>query len=136
MEYHGYTISTDKSLLSVDRIMEFLDQTYWANGRSREKVETSIANSALCFGVYYRSEQVGFARVVTDFVSIYWIGDVFIAEEHRGRGLGKRLVRAIVEAPELQGLAGILATRDAHGLYRQFGFESDPENLMRRPRLR
>jgi GNAT superfamily N-acetyltransferase len=127
-----YQISTDKSLLSVERISYFLSQTYWAQNRTREQIELTIANS-LCYGLYHEGQQVGFARVVTDGVAMFWLGDVFIDPKHRGKGLGKKLVQHIIESPELRGLGGLLATRDAHSLYEQFGFYRDPERLMKRP---
>jgi len=118
----GYTISTDKARLDVDLIHAFLsERAYWALGRSRALVETSIANS-LCFGVYAGDQQVGFARVVTDCATFAWLCDVFILEAQRGRGLAKWLVEVIVAHPDLQGLRRmLLATRDAHELYRRFG---------------
>ena len=86
----------------------------------------------MCFGAYHGGKQVGFARVVTDRATMYWLCDVFIAEEYRGKGLGKRLIRCIVECDELQDLVGILGIRDAHGLYEQFGFKRDQNRFMRR----
>ncbi len=126
-----FRISDDKTLLCMDRVCEFLSKSYWANQRSREKVELSIGNS-ICYGVYHGDQQVGFARVVTDYATIYWLCDVFIDEEYRGRGLGKKLVQCIVESEALTGLAGILGTRDAHGLYEKYGFRREAEKMMRR----
>lgn len=118
----GFTISTDKARLDVDLIHAFLsERAYWALGRSRARVEASIANS-LCFGVYTAAQQVGFARVVTDGATFAWVCDVFILEAQRGHGLGKWLVETIIAHPDLQGLRRmLLATRDAHELYRRFG---------------
>jgi Methylase of polypeptide chain release factors len=124
-----YFISNDKSLLSIDRIHMLLSQSYWANTRTKDKIELSIKNS-ICYGVYYRDIQVGFARVVTDFSTMYWLCDVIIDEEHRGKGLGKKLVGAISNATELIGLRGILRTRDAHGLYEQHGYVKDGDHFM------
>lgn len=126
-----YRISDDKSLLSLERIGEFLAKSYWADQRPLGTIERSIQNS-LCYGVYLRDRQVGFARAVTDYATIYWLCDVYIDEEYRGLGLGKRLVQCIVESDSLKGLAGILGTRDAHGLYEQFGFQKESERMMRR----
>jgi GNAT superfamily N-acetyltransferase len=123
MTQEGYAISGDKKLISIDRVCELLAQSYWAQQRSREAVERSIENS-LCWGVYFKGEQVGFARAVTDCATIYWLCDVIIDEKHRGKGLGKALVDCAVNSKELAGLRGILATKDAHGLYGQYGFES------------
>ena len=118
-----FTISTDKSRLQFDVIYRFLiEESYWSQGRTREQTERAIEHS-LCFGVYQGDRQIGFARVVSDFATFAYLGDVFVLEEFRGRGLSKWLMETIVEYPELQGLRRwILATRDAHGLYEQYGF--------------
>src|SRR5579859_5597300 len=137
MEYtrEHYLISNDKGKLDVDVIHEFLSKrSYWATGRSREIVERSIANS-LCFGVYDTDakQQVGFARVVTDFAIFAYIADVFILEPYRGRGLSKWLIESIRAHPDLQHLGRwLLATKDAHEWYRQFGFHEleAPERWM------
>jgi GNAT superfamily N-acetyltransferase len=100
------------------------DESYWAKGRTPEQTKTAIENS-ICFGVYHGDRQAAFARVVTDRATFAYIGDLFVLEEFRGRGLSKRLMEAIVSHPELQGLRRwILATRDAHGLYEQFEFSA------------
>lgn len=117
-----YAISTDRSRFDLDLIHSFLTSSYWAEGIRREIVERSIENS-LCFGIFDHDEQVGFARVITDRATFAYLGDAFIIESHRGRGLSKQLMRAIMEHPELQGLRRwSLVTRDAHKLYEQFGF--------------
>lgn len=128
----AYSISTDRSLLNVETIHGFLSRSYWAQGIPRETVERSIRGS-MCFGVYENSHQVGFARVITDGVTFAYLADVFILEPHRGRGLSKWLVATILAHPDLQGLRRfMLATRDAHGLYQQFGFTplAQPERFM------
>ncbi len=110
-------------------------ESYWAQGRTLEQTETAIANS-VCFGAYEDGRQAAFARVVTDHATFAYLGDVFVMPEFQGRGIGKRLMRAIIEHPELQGLRRwILATRDAHSLYEKFGFHSlkFPERWMERP---
>ena len=120
----GYEISTDKTRLDLDRVHRFLStEAYWAPGVPRKVVERSIENS-ICFGVYsHGGEQVGFARAVTDRATFAWLADVYIESEHRGHGLGKRLVATVLEHPELQGLRRwMLGTADAHELYRRFGF--------------
>jgi GNAT superfamily N-acetyltransferase len=131
-----YEISTDKARLDHDRIEAFLRESYWAAHRSHEVIERSIAAS-LCFGVYQRSDAllVGFARVVTDYATFSWLADVYIDPAHRGAGLGKALMQTIVSTPELAGVRMLLMTRDAHGLYRQYGFEAppNPEEWMARP---
>ena len=130
-----FVINTDKSRLQIALIHEFLfHESYWAQNRSLEQTERAIENS-LCFGVYCEERQIGFARVVSDFATFAYLGDVFILEEFRGRGLSKRLMRTIVEHPDLQGLRRwLLATRDAHGLYEQFDFTplKVPERWMER----
>src|SRR5882724_6714159 len=127
-----YEISTDRNHLDIAVIHDFLRSSYWAQGISRALVERSVQNS-LCFGAYFGGQQVGFARVITDFAAFAYVADVFVVPEHRGRGVAKILMRAIVEHPELQGLRRLLlATRDAHGLYAQFGFQplTHPEDFM------
>ena len=133
-----YRISTDRTLLDLDAIHNFLTQSYWAAGIPRDVVARAIEHS-LCFGVYREPEagggrqQAGFARVITDYATYGYVADVYILEEHRGRGLGKWLMRCIMEHPELQGLRRwSLVTRDAHGLYREFGFRelAKPERHM------
>ena len=126
-----YTISTDPRRLDLDLIHDFLSRrSYWAAGRSRERVVCSIEHS-LPFGLYHPSGQVGFARVVTDHVVIAFVADVFVLEAHRGGGLGKWLVETVVRAPELQRVRRwMLGTRDAHDLYRRFGFAEPPPGLL------
>jgi N-acetylglutamate synthase-like GNAT family acetyltransferase len=118
-----FTISTDKSRLQFDVIYGFLvEESYWSQGRTREQMERAIEHS-LCIGIYQGDRQIGFARVVSDFATFAYLGDVFVLEEFRGRRLSKWLMETIVEYPDLQGLRRwLLATRDAHGLYEQYGF--------------
>jgi GNAT superfamily N-acetyltransferase len=130
-ENDEYTISTDKSLLQKETIQGFLSRSYWANTRSREMLERSIENS-LCFGMYVGTRQVGFARVVTDFATMYWLCDVFIDEEYRGEGLGKKLVSYVTEFEAIRNLSATLATKDAHKLYEQYGYTKEPDRFMRR----
>ena len=119
-----FEISTDRSRLDVDVIHTVLETSYWAQGRRRSVVERSIRNS-LCFGVYIAGRQVAFARVVSDRAVFAYLMDVFVVPEFRGRGIAKALMRAVLEHPELQNLrVFLLATRDAHDLYKQFGFRS------------
>lgn len=129
-----YFISTDKSKLNVQIIHKFLsERSYWAKGRALETIQKSIDHS-LCFGIYHPSGKfVGFGRVVTDFAVFAFVLDVFILEEYRGRGLGKRLVDYIVNFPELKDLKRWqLGTADAHGLYERYGFSglAAPERHM------
>jgi GNAT superfamily N-acetyltransferase len=119
----GYEISTDPAKLDLDFLHAFLRTAYWSTGVPRPVLERSIASS-LPFGLYAPSgDQAGFARAVTDYSIYAYIGDVFVADAHRGCGLGKFLVSCVLAHPELQGLRRwALATADAHGLYRQLGF--------------
>ena len=118
-----FLISTDPARLDLDVIHGFLTNCYWAKGIPREVVARSIEH-ALCFGIYDGSgAQVAFARVISDFATVAYVGDVFVIDSHRGRGLGKWLMEAITAHPSLHGLRRwILTTRDAHGLYSQVGF--------------
>jgi GNAT superfamily N-acetyltransferase len=118
-----FLISTDRARLDLDVIHGFLRNCYWAKGIPREVVARSVEHS-LCFGVYDSSgAQVGFARVVSDFATVAYLGDVFVLESHRGRGLSKALMECVMLHPALQNLRRwILLTRDAHGLYARFGF--------------
>jgi GNAT superfamily N-acetyltransferase len=130
-----FLISTDPARLNLDVIYGFLTNCYWSKGIPREVVARSVEHS-LCFGVYDGSgAQVGFARVVSDFATVAYLGDVFILESHRGRGLSKLLMECITQHPALQGLRRwILLTRDAHGLYQKFGFTpvTAPDRYMER----
>ncbi len=123
----NFLISTDRSRLDIGVIHGFLTESYWAKDVPVSVVQKSIENS-LCFGVYdtiSAVQQIGFARAITDYATFAYLADVFILEPHRGKGLSKWLISCILAHPELQGLRRwMLATRDAHGLYRQFGFEA------------
>ena len=128
----GYSISTDPARLDVDAIHAFLTTSYWCAGIPKEIVEKSLRRS-LCFGLYYEDRQVGLARVITDESTFAYLCDVYVLEEHRGRGLGHWLMEAVMSHPSLQGLRRYhLVTRDAHSLYRDFGFASlaSPEGHM------
>jgi GNAT superfamily N-acetyltransferase len=134
-DHAGFTISTDTRDLDLDTIYRFLSQdAYWAHGRSREQVERSIANSALCVGLYAgdpargAARQVGFARLVSDLATYAWLCDVFVLPETRGRGLGKWMIESVVDLASTHGIPRILlATRDAHGLYAGRGFVPLPQ---------
>jgi GNAT superfamily N-acetyltransferase len=118
----GFLISTDKTKLDNEVIWQYLTRSYWFKGVKKPLIEKLIKNS-LCFGVYHQNKQIGFARIVSDFGTFAYLADVFILEEYRGRGLSKWLMIEIMNHPDLKGLRRImLATRDAHGLYAQFGF--------------
>lgn len=130
----AYLISTDPTRLDPEVIHGYLSRSYWAAWRPRAVTERSLRN-ALCFGLYHNELQVGLARVITDYATFAWLCDVFVLEEHRGQGLGVWLIEMVVSHPDLRGLRRmLLATRDAHGLYRHHGFASlaSPEGWMER----
>jgi GNAT superfamily N-acetyltransferase len=127
-----FVVSTDPALIDLNVVHGFLTECYWAKGIPRDVVARSIENS-LCFGVYAEGKQVGFARVISDYATYAYIGDVFLIESLRGRGLGKWLIECVMRHPRLQGLRRwSLVTRDAHGLYSKLGFEplKKPQNYM------
>lgn len=127
-----FTISTDPARLDRDTIVDFLARAYWAKGRPRERTERALANS-LVFGLYDEEKQIGLARVVSDYAVFAYLCDVFIHEDYRTHGLGKWLMETVHGHPDLQGLRRwTLATRDAHRLYRQFGWDTlaNPESWM------
>jgi GNAT superfamily N-acetyltransferase len=126
------TISTDKTKLDVPFIQDFLKDIYWAAGRTIDEVQTTI-DSSFCFGIYLNEVQIGFARVVTDYVVFGYLMDVFIAEEHRGNGYSSILIDAMMNEPVLKNIKiWRLATSDAHFLYEKFGFSAlaHPEKMM------
>lgn len=131
----AFLISTDRARLDFNVIHDFLsNSSYWATGRSLETVRRSIENS-LAFGLYENERQVGFARVVTDYATFAWVADVFVLDEFRGRGLGTWLMEVMLAHPQLQGFRRwTLATKDAHEIYRKFGFSElkRPERWMER----
>jgi GNAT superfamily N-acetyltransferase len=127
-----FTVTTDPGLIDLDMVYGFLTECYWAKGIPREVVARSIENS-LCFGLYAQGKQIGFARVISDGATYAYIGDVFVLESFRGRGLGKWLMECIMQHPRLQGLRRwSLVTRDAHALYAHLGFTplKRPQNYM------
>jgi GNAT superfamily N-acetyltransferase len=128
-----FIISTDRDRLQIEAIHQFLsEESYWAKTRTREQTATAIKNS-LPFGVYKGENQIGFARVVTDYATFAYLGDVYVLEEFRGLGLSKWLMETIVGHPELQGFRRwVLATKDAHKLYEKYGFTplKHPERWM------
>ena len=130
----GYLISTDKSRIDIETVHHFLSHSYWAENIPLDVVRKSIENS-LCFAIYHQQRLVGFARAVSDFATFAYLADVFILPEERGKGLSKWLIGIIMDHPQLQGLRRFtLATRDAHGLYAQFGFSvfDRPERWMQK----
>ncbi len=129
--FRAFIISDDKDKIQLNRVCELLSGSYWANSRPREIIEKSIAHS-ICFGIYTGGRQVGFARCVTDYATIYWLADVIIDPAYRGQGLGKALIEAVVGHEQLAGCSGILGTKDAHGLYEQYGFQRVNDRFMRK----
>jgi GNAT superfamily N-acetyltransferase len=126
------TIATDKSKLDVPFIQNFLKDVYWSAGRTIAEVQTTIDHS-FCFGIYFDEQQIGFARVITDYIVFAYVMDVFIDEKHRGKGYSSDLIRAMLEEPKLQQVKiWRLATADAHFLYEKFGFAllARPERMM------
>jgi len=126
------TVSTDKSKLDIPFIQSFLKDVYWAAGRTIEEVQTTI-DSSFCFGIYIDDNQIGFCRVITDYVVFAYVMDVFIDENYRGKGYSSILINALMTEPKLQQIKiWRLATSDAHFLYEKFGFNSlaHPEKMM------
>ena len=126
------TVSTDKNKLDVPFIQNFLKDIYWAAGRTIEEVQTTI-EASVCFGIYKDDKQIGFARVITDYVVFAYLMDVFIEEKHRGKGYSSLLIETMMNEPQLQQVKiWRLATSDAHFLYEKFGFTAlaHPEKLM------
>jgi len=129
---NGFLYSTDRSKLDISYIHDFLRNSYWAKEIPEEVVRKSIDNS-LCFGIYNNDQQIGFARLVTDYATFAYLADVFVDEKFRGRGISKGLMKFILSLEFMNGLRRIvLATLDAHGLYKQFGFQQleRPERYM------
>jgi GNAT superfamily N-acetyltransferase len=127
-----YTVSTDPARLDFDALHAYLAQSYWSPGVPRAVIERAAANS-LCFGLFHHTEQVGYARVVSDRATFAYLCDVYVLEAHRGKGLSKWLMQLVSAHPDLQGLRRfMLATKDAHGLYAQFGFTplANPARMM------
>ena len=128
-------ITDDKSKFPVDEAIELLHKSYWAAERSPEVIKKSIENS-IVFGVYEKDTKseklIGMARVITDFVTTFYLADVIVDEKYRGNGIGKKLISEIVSDKRFSSLLGILVTKDAHGLYERFGFVKDSEKAMTR----
>ncbi len=128
-----YTLKIGSPEGGAEAVKRLLAQTYWAPERPLESIARSIENSR-CYCVYHSGELVGFARVISDFATTFYVCDVIVDEAHRSRGIGKMLLGAISDDPDYKGLLGVLLTRDAHGLYEQYGFERDEKCAMRRKR--
>jgi GNAT superfamily N-acetyltransferase len=128
----GYELDDDRARVDLEAVHAFLTTSYWAEGRPLAEVRRLVGEAARIVGVYHEGAQVGFCRAVSDAMSIAYLADVYVLEQHRGRGLGVELVREMVENGPLSRVRWVLHTRDAHGLYRQFGFGEPSERLMER----
>jgi GNAT superfamily N-acetyltransferase len=130
---HGIELDDDPARIDVDAVHDFLsNDAYWAEGRSRETVERTVREASRVVGLYADGQQVGFARAFTDGVSIVYLADVYVLPELRGRGLGVELVREMVDGAPWRGVTWLLHTRDAHELYRRFGFGAPSERVLER----
>ncbi len=134
MEWHRdeYVISDDRSRVQVGVVADLLGKTLWGHRRPRQVVE-KLLQTSLCFSLLRNQEQVGFARVVSDYSVFSWMSDVVLREGYRGRGLGKWLVECILEHPQLSGTQFVLQTTEAAGLYRKFGFQGNAKLMTRMP---
>jgi GNAT superfamily N-acetyltransferase len=128
-----YLIDTDRARLDMQAIIGWIGTTYWASGRSETAIRRSWDAAGMVFGLYADNRQVGCARVVTDFVAIAYLADVYLEPPHRGNGIGLWMVQTIVKHPELSSTRWLLHTADAHGLYRQVGFRQPGPRVMERP---
>jgi GNAT superfamily N-acetyltransferase len=131
----GYELDDDPARIDVAAVHRYLaEESYWARGRAREVQERLVREATRVVGLYRDGEQVGFARAVSDRVSLAYLADVYVLSAHRGRGLGLELVREMVERGPLAGERWLLYTEDAHALYRKLGFDTPGPNAMERPR--
>ncbi|TYB83871.1 MAG: GNAT family N-acetyltransferase [Kosmotoga sp.] len=129
-QWKDYTINNEKEKLDQNTIVNYiLNESYWGKDRTESQIKESIKNS-LCFGLYKNSEMIGFARVITDYAVLYYLCDVFVLKEHRGKGLGKWLIETTINSPHLKNLKGFLNTKDAQDLYRKFGFKDAGNSAM------
>lgn len=131
MTYKQYVISDDRSKVNVKTVVDFLATSYWASRRPPETIQLSIQNS-ICYSVYDGERMIGFARIVTDGATMYYLCDVFVLEPYRGQGISKKLIEVITNDPQFEWMTGVLGTKDAHGLYEQFGFVREQERYMKR----
>ena len=132
----SFYISDNKDELQINRVTELLNNTYWAATRSKQVIEDSINNS-VCYGVYDDKTNIliGFARVITDYATTYYLCDVIVDENYRGKGIGKDLIKKITEDSRYSGMVGLLLTKDAHGLYKQYGFNEEATRFMIKMKL-
>jgi GNAT superfamily N-acetyltransferase len=131
IDFDEFKITSDSERVDFSVVLGYLKKSYWASEESAEKLTRSIQNS-LCFSVFYKQQQIGFARIVTDYARFAYLADFFIIEEYRGNGLSKKLIEFILAYPGLKGCKYMLATKDAHQLYAKFGFTElqDPGKYM------
>jgi predicted N-acetyltransferase YhbS len=130
----GYELDDDPGRVDLDAVHDYLaNESYWAEGRSRETVERLVREASRVVGVYYEGNQVGFARAFSDGCALAYLADVYVLPDHRGRGLGVELVREMVENGRLADVKWVLHTSDAHDLYRRFGFGTPSDRVMERP---
>ena len=129
----GYELDDDPDRIDLDAVHTYLTASYWAEGRSRETVERLVRTAQRVVGLYAGAEQVGFCRAVSDDASLAYLADVYVLPAHRGRGLGVELVREMIDNGPYAARRWLLHTRDAHQLYRRFGFGPPGERLMERP---
>ena len=134
---NGYELDDDRERIDLDAVHAYLTEAYWAKGRTKETQRRMNAESARLVGLYHEGRQVGFSRTsVVPGIEVAYLYDVYVLDEHRGRGLGAELVRATVDEGAYVRHRWLLDTRDAHGLYEKFGFAAPNERLMERPRRR
>lgn len=129
-----YRIVLNREEIDVDQVMHLLSQTYWANDRTKEVMIKAIKNSE-CIAIYLNDIMVAFARIVTDYSTFFWLCDVIVDEEYRGKGLGKILITEVQKLDYFQPLLGVLATKDAFALYEKIGFEKEPIKFMMKKRF-
>jgi GNAT superfamily N-acetyltransferase len=134
VEWHRdeFVISDDLSRVQVEVVADLLAKTFWGHKRPREVVEKLI-HTSMCFSLLRHQEQIGFARVVTDYAVFSWLSDVVIKDGYRGRGLGGWLIGCILERPQIAGTQFVLQTADAAGLYKKFGFQANEKLMTRKP---
>ena len=131
VHFNEFRFSDDTTRIDKSAVLDFLSRSYWANQRPQDRTLKAIEHS-YCLGVFKDDKQIGFARVISDSATFFYICDVFVSEEYRGKGIGKKLIELIVESDRFDGMTGLLGTLDAHGLYEKYGFIRDPDRFMKR----
>ena len=132
LKHNNFLISDDKSLIQIDRVYELLKNTYWAEKWITREITALAVNNSFCFGVYKDTVLIGFARCVTDYSTMYYLADVVIDNNYRCQGLGKVLTKFITEHEIFSPLLGVTETKDAHGLYEKYGFQTSKGFAMRK----